>query len=218
MGDHVVFNGTTWEKWEGVLTSAELIAALGFTPANKAGDTLTGDLAQGTAYKFLWTGRGGIGSSADGVLVLLDTAGTSFGRLQFGGTTASFPALKRSATTLAARLADDTDDAPFSGSAFKTTAANVNAQTGTSYSLVDADNGKVVTLSNASAITLTVPSGLAAGFSCTLVQLGAGQVTITASSTNLRHRNGLKLGGQYAQAGLFYLAADTYSVGGDLTT
>lgn len=102
--------------------------------------------------------------------------------------------------------------------AFKTTASNVNAQTGTSYTLVDGDNGKVVTLSNASAITLTVPSGLVAGFSCTLVQLGAGQVTITASSTTLRNRNGLKLAGQYAQAGLLYLDTNTYSVGGDLST
>lgn len=124
-------------------------------------------------------------------------------------------------------VADIADAAPLASPAFTglpTAAAyavgagNVNAQTGTTYELQNSDNGKTVTLSNASAIALTVPTALTAGFACTLVQLGAGQVTITASSTTLRHRNGLKLAGQYAQAGLFYIAADTYSVGGDLTT
>jgi len=37
--------------------------------------------------------------------------------LQFGGTTSSFPALKRSTTTLQVRLADDTGDADFSAAA-----------------------------------------------------------------------------------------------------
>lgn len=102
--------------------------------------------------------------------------------------------------------------------AFKGTSSSVNAQTGTSYTLVAGDNGITVTMNNASASTLTVPSGLAAGFSCVVVQLGAGQVTISPSSTTLRAKNGLKLSGQYAQAGLFYIASNTYSVGGDLTT
>jgi hypothetical protein len=114
--------------------------------------------------------------------------------------------------TLLARLGSAVADA------YTTTAANVNAQTGTSYTLVAADNGKTVTMSNAAASVLTVPSGLPTGFSCAVVQLGAGQVTITASGTTLRNRNGLKMGGQYAQAGLLFVSTDTYSVGGDLST
>jgi hypothetical protein len=39
--------------------------------------------------------------------MLGDSANTSFDRLQFGGTTTSFPALKRSSAILQARLADD---------------------------------------------------------------------------------------------------------------
>ena len=101
---------------------------------------------------------------------------------------------------------------------FTVSSSNVNAQTGTSYTLVNGDNGKVVTLSNASAITLTVPSGLTAGFNVLLVQLGAGQVTITASSTTLNSYNSaLKISGQYGQAALAYIASNTYSVGGNLT-
>jgi hypothetical protein len=53
-----------------------------------------------------------INNSSDGVLKLSDSAGTSFGRLQFGGTTSSFPSIKRNSTALNFRLADDSADAP----------------------------------------------------------------------------------------------------------
>ena len=46
-------------------------------------------------------------SPSDGVLRLTDNAGTSFNRLQFGGTTSSFPSIQRSTTKLFFRLADD---------------------------------------------------------------------------------------------------------------
>jgi len=36
VNDAVVYNGTTWDKVEGAMTSAEIIAALGFTPENAA--------------------------------------------------------------------------------------------------------------------------------------------------------------------------------------
>ena len=57
-----------------------------------------------------------------------------------------------------------------------------NVQTGTSYTLAASDQGKWVILQNASAITLTVPSTLAAGFSCNIIQGGAGQITVTPGS------------------------------------
>jgi hypothetical protein len=96
-------------------------------------------------------------------------------------------------------------------------AATINAQTGTSYTLVSSDNGKIVTLSNASAITLTVPAGLGSGFNCLLVQLGAGQVTPTASSTTLHQRQSFtKTAGQYAVMSLAAYVADTFVLGGDM--
>lgn len=53
-----------------------------------------------------------------------------------------------------------------------------NAQTGTTYTLVAGDSGKLVTCSNASAITVTVPPSIyAAGEQINLAQIGAGQVT-----------------------------------------
>ena len=95
--------------------------------------------------------------------------------------------------------------------------AGVNAQVGTSYALVAADNGKVVTLSNAAAITLTVPADLGAGFNCLIVQLGAGKVTPTASGTTINQRLGYtKTAGQYAVATLVSYAANTFVLSGDL--
>ena len=93
----------------------------------------------------------------------------------------------------------------------------INAQTGTTYSLAASDNGKLVTLSNASAITLTVPSGLGAGYNCMIAQIGAGQVTVATSGTTLTSYGTLtKLAGQYACATLIANVANTFLLSGTL--
>lgn len=51
--------------------------------------------------------RGSIGSFTDGIVVMRNNATTGFDRLCFGGTAATFPAIKRSGSVLQARLADD---------------------------------------------------------------------------------------------------------------
>jgi hypothetical protein len=94
----------------------------------------------------------------------------------------------------------------------------VNAQTGTTYTLAQTDNGKVVTLTNASPITLTINSGLTAGFNCMIVQNGAGTVTIAAgaSVTILNRSNYNKTGGQYAVVTIVSTASNTFITGGDM--
>ena len=52
---------------------------------------------------------------SNGVIQFTNAATTGFNRLQFGGTTNLFPAIKRSSTTLQARLADDSAFAPVQG-------------------------------------------------------------------------------------------------------
>lgn len=63
---------------------------------------------------------------------------------------------------------------------------DVNAQTGTSYTLVLTDAGKQVTMNNASASTLTVPPNSSVAFDVgvkiVVIQLGAGAVTLTAGA------------------------------------
>jgi hypothetical protein len=99
-----------------------------------------------------------------------------------------------------------------------------NAQTGTTYTLVLADAGKIIGLSNASAVTLTVPPNgdvaFPVGTQILLEQVGGGQVTVApGSGVTLRSRGGaLKLNAQFATAVLIKRAADTWSVSGDITT
>ena len=94
-----------------------------------------------------------------------------------------------------------------------------NPQTGTTYTLTSADNGIVVTLSNASAITVTVPSGLGENFTCTLWQIGAGQVSVTPGSgvTLNSYSAQRKILGQYASAVLWAKAADDFLLDGAIT-
>jgi hypothetical protein len=65
-----------------------------------------------------------------------DSTQNNFDRLQFGGTTSSFPALKRSSTTLQARLADDSAFAPVQGKLTTDTAYTAGAPTATGYLVV----------------------------------------------------------------------------------
>jgi hypothetical protein len=100
---------------------------------------------------------------------------------------------------------------------------NFNTQTGTTYTLVaaDADN-KLVTLSNASGITLTVPpSVFVAGQQINIAQLGAGQVTlaqgsgVTITSTGAT-ASAPKLRAQYSAGTIVCTASNTFLVIGDL--
>lgn len=84
-------------------------------------------------------------------------------------------------------------------------ADTLNTQTGTSYTLQASDSGKVVELNNASAITVTVPNSLPAGFNCILAQIGAGQVTVQAGSgatLNAYPSGGVKTPGQWGETSL----------------
>jgi hypothetical protein len=82
---------------------------------------------------FNWATRSNIFSPADGVIRLANDAQTDFNRLQFGGTSSSFPALKRSTTTLQARLADDSAFAPIQGKLTTDTAFTATTVTPTGF-------------------------------------------------------------------------------------
>lgn len=61
-----------------------------------------------------------------------------------------------------------------------------NIQAGTTYTLVSSDLGKQIIFTNASAITVTIPSALPSGFNCEVLQEGTGQVSFITSATTLR--------------------------------
>ncbi len=100
-----------------------------------------------------------------------------------------------------------------------------NAQTGTTYTLVAADLGKIVTLSNASGITLTVPpSVFTIGNIINIQQIGAGQVTLaqgagvtitsTGSGTN---GNAPKLRIKFSAASIVCNGSNSFTVIGDIS-
>jgi hypothetical protein len=98
-----------------------------------------------------------------------------------------------------------------------------NAQTGTSYSLVASDQDKLVTLSNANPITLTIPASVfSAGQLVNIQQIGAGQVTLAAGVGVTITSTGAtsaapKLRAQESAATVVCKAANTFTVIGDLS-
>ena len=102
------------------------------------------------------------------------------------------------------------------------TTSVLNAQTA-SYTLVLADAGKTITMSVAGANNLTVPLNstvaFATGTMINVIQIGAGQTTLVATSgVTINSKAGnLKLTGQYSGVSLYKRASDTWVVVGDLS-
>ena len=102
---------------------------------------------------------------------------------------------------------------------------SVNAQTGTTYTTVLTDAKQMVTLSNASAITVTLPPNssvaYAAGSKIDFIQKGAGQVTfaqgagVTIRSTGST-ATAPKLRTQYSAATAWYEGSDVWYIVGDI--
>jgi len=119
-------------------------------------------------------------------------------------------------TALQSVSAGELTDGNFDGTAILGFDATLNDQTGTAYTIVAGDAGKVITCNNGSAVTVTVPASLGAGFTCSVVQKGAGQVTFAASSTTINNRQShTKIAGQHGVATLVSTASDVFVLAGD---
>jgi hypothetical protein len=98
----------------------------------------------------------------------------------------------------------------------------VKDETGTTYAFVLSDQGKVLTFTNSSAVTATIPANASVAFpigtEIVVYAGGTGAVTIAITSDTLRAPNGAILASQYAVARLTKLAATTWVIDGDLTT
>jgi hypothetical protein len=96
----------------GALTEAFNVSSVG-TLTSSASLVATASVRVGTGSFLGWPSSSLIYSPSNGVILLQNNATSDFSRLQFGGTTSSFPSLKRSSAALAVRLADDSADADF---------------------------------------------------------------------------------------------------------
>lgn len=99
----------------------------------------------------------------------------------------------------------------------------INAQTGTSYGPVLSDAQNLVTLNNASPVTVTIPNDSTVNFPVgsrlDFCQLGAGQVEIDAAGgVTLNGTPGLLLRDQYSAASAIKLSANNWVVIGDLSS
>jgi hypothetical protein len=99
----------------------------------------------------------------------------------------------------------------------------LNAQTGTTYTLVASDSSKLVTASNAAAIVITIPPAIfTAGEQINVQQIGAGQVTfaagvgVTVTSTGATSAAPL-LRAQNSACTIICTASNTFTVIGDLS-
>lgn len=104
---------------------------------------------------------------------------------------------------------------------------SVNAQTGTTYTFVASDAGAIVTASNSSSLTYSIPTNasvpFAIGSQITVISIGTGLTTINAvtSGTTSIFSTGAtaaapKLRAQYSSATAIKIATDTWYVVGDV--
>lgn len=98
----------------------------------------------------------------------------------------------------------------------------INAQSGTTYTFVLADRSKLVTGSNGSATTFTVPTNASVAFPIgtriDIAQVGAGALSIAAAGGVTINSFGGALGcaGQYVGITLFKTATNTWLLMGNL--
>jgi hypothetical protein len=86
------------------------------------------------------------------------------------------------------------------------------------FSLAAADNGTVINMTSASAVTITIPAGLPDGFNCMVFQSGAGQITFSGSGITLINRSGYtKSIGQNALITVLHLGSNNVVISGELS-
>ena len=88
----------------------------------------------------------------------------------------------------------------------------------TSRTLSATDNGKIIYCTAATAVTITTAVSLGAGFSCVIIQGGAGQVgfTAAASTTVVSYGSLTHVAGQYAMVTVICPVANTFYLGGSM--
>lgn len=95
--------------------------------------------------------------------------------------------------------------------------AEISTQSGTTYTLVATDNGKIISCTSNSAVTISVPA-LTSGFNCLIVQRGTGQVTLINGGGTVNNRyNFTKTAGQHAIMSLVSVAASAFISSGDMS-
>ena len=97
-----------------------------------------------------------------------------------------------------------------------------NAQTGTTYTLVATDSGKLVTSSNAASVVVTIPAGVfAAGEQINIQSIGVGLTTISGGAVTITSTGASAIApilrARYSAATIICTASNVFTVIGDLS-
>lgn len=86
-----------------------------------------------------------------------------------------------------------------------------------SYTLSSVDRGKTLLFSSSATQAITCSSGFSTGYNCTFVQMGSGQLVLTASSgvSILNRQSHTGSAGLYAAVSVVVIDSDTYLLAGD---
>ena len=88
--------------------------------------------------------------------------------------------------------------------------------TATSYTLSADDRGKTLLFSSSATQGITCSSGLSVGYNSTFIQMGSGQLELSASGVSVLNRQShTKSAGLYAAVSVVIVSADTYILAGD---
>lgn len=191
IGGGMLLDGSLWFTGDG---DYDIGTPFGNRPA---AIYLIGSIFGGSASSSMTLGSSGIvkfgsggtklSTSTDGNLILSNAAGTSFGLLQLGGSTSSYPALKRNGASLESRLADDTAYANFRVQRLDVGASGHRIQDNGSQSLNISDsagslmaqfNSNVTNLTMLSPKFLTFGGASPGGNTCTLVAESSGVISL----------------------------------------
>jgi len=218
----LVTDGDLTSSWSNVIRSNVDLAHSGGN--GTSGQVLQSD-GDGTTSWLTFTGlsdgnKGDITVSGSGSVFTVDNDAVTTVKILDANVTAGKLA---SGAVTTAKILDDAVDADKINTityALSASTSAINAQTGTAYTALATDNGRIVTLTNASAITVTVPDSMPANFTCTYIQSGAGQVTIAVSGTLVlrNSQSNTDLLGQWAVASVTRISdTNDLVLTGDLT-
>jgi hypothetical protein len=210
----------SWVSSQGYITS--VITSLGYTPLNKAGDTISGDIGNTSTGFF----RIPSGTTAQRPVTPLE------GMRRYNTTTSRDEFYANGSWQNHARLSGDT----FTGAISATNLSGTNTgdqdlsslatknvtldRKVASYVLQASDNNKLIEMNVGSGNSVTINNSIfSAGNQILVSQYGAGQVTFVAGSgVTLRSASGkLKLTGQYSMATIVAISSSEFYIAGDLT-
>ena len=166
------------------------------------------------------SGEVGINNSAPGAMLdIVSRSSTIKGAIVKGAASqsANLLELQNSATTILHSINPSGDTFFADGQLSRFSATTIVATE--SRDFAQSDNGASIVSTAGSAITLTIPTGLAAGFNCSILQKGAGQVTVgSGTGVSGYAPDGAKSAKQWAIVSVLNTGtSNEYVVGGNVT-